>query len=121
MVGTFLVADYLTPALIDLNSDLSQQLSQAFDADNLCQGWTPRSNEPIYLFHNTQDNIVSPANTVNLYNHLMASGATHVTLDTAAYGTFPVLNGHDTGALIFIVNTTNVLAEMLGIEPWNMF
>ncbi|MBR6899732.1 MAG: hypothetical protein IKN29_05520 [Bacteroidales bacterium] len=121
LVGTFLVADYLTPALIDLNSDLSQQLSQAFDADNLCQGWTPRSNEPIYLFHNTQDNIVSPANTVNLYNHLMASGATHVTLDTAAYGTFPVLNGHDTGALIFIVNTTNVLAEMLGIEPWNMF
>lgn len=121
LVGTLLVADYLTPALIDLNSDLSQQLSQAFDADNLCQGWTPRSNEPIYLFHNTQDNIVSPANTVNLYNHLMASGATHVTLDTAAYGTSPVLNGHDTGALIFIVNTTNVLAEMLGIEPWNMF
>ncbi len=118
LVGSNTPTDYLSPSLIDLSSDLSLQLAQAFESDNLCKDWTPRSDEPIYLFHNTQDNIVSPENTTNLYRHLIAAGATQVTLDTAAYGSSASLNGHDTGALYFVIKAINTMCDMLGIEPW---
>ena len=118
LVGSDSPTDYLSQDLIDLGSDLALQLAQAFETDNLCKGWTPRSDEPIYLFHNTQDNIVSPENTANLYRHLTAAGAARVTLDTAAYGSSASVNGHDTGAIYFVIKAINTICDMLGIEPW---
>ena len=120
LVGSNTPTNYLSPSLIDLSSDLALLLAQAFEGDNLCHGWTPRSDEPIYLFHNTQDNIVSPVNTVNLYRHLTTAGATQVTLDTAAYGSSSAINGHDTGAIYFILNAVNAISDMLGIDPWSL-
>ncbi len=121
LIGTGAVASYIAPTLIDLGSDLSQQLAQALATDNLCQGWTPRSDEAIYLFHNTQDDIVPLLNTENLYHFLTAAGATQVTLDTAAYGSSPAVGGHDTGALIFLLNAANIISNILGVEPWPVF
>lgn len=118
MIGTQAVEAYLSPALLDFETELSQRLIQALESDNQCQGWTPRSNESIYLFHNTDDNVVPVVNTVNLYQHLISAGATQVTLDTAAYGSSATVNGHDIGALFFIVNATNIMCNMLGIESW---
>ncbi len=118
MIGTQVAAEYLSPDLTNLETALSLRVAQALEHDNLCQGWTPRSNEPIYLFHNTDDNVVPVVNTVNLYQHLVSAGASQVTLDTAAYGNAAAVNGHDIGALFFIVNATNIMCDMLGIEPW---
>ncbi len=115
LIGTGAVDAYIAPALIDIESDYSSQLVQALESDNLCQGWTPRSDEAIYLFHNTQDNIVPLVNTMNLYRFLTDAGAARVTLDTAAYGSSPTVNGHDTGALYFLIKAANTISGILGI------
>lgn len=115
LIGTGAVAAYIAPALIDLESNLSLQLAQALATDNLCQGWTPRSDEAIYLFHNTQDDIVPLVNTENLYQFLTANGASQVTLDTAAYDSSPTANGHDTGAIFFLIKASNIISNILGI------
>lgn len=115
------LADYLTPAMLNLESDLSQRFISAMETDNLCKGWTPRSNEPIYLFHNTQDNTVPPVNTQNLYQYLTTHGATNVTLDMDDYGGTPILPAHETGAIFFQTHAIQIIAEILGIEPWSIF
>lgn len=117
MIGTNSLSGFLTPALNDLASELSHRVVEALEQDNLCHGWTPRSNERIYLFHNTQDNTVPVVNTEHLYQFLVDHGATDVTLDVADYGT----PGHTTGAVTFINNSIADISQLLGIEPWTLF
>lgn len=118
MIGSLMVNDYITPTLIDLNSPQSQRLLAAMDAENLCHGWTPRSNEYIYLFHNTADITVPAVNSEHLYTFLTSHGATNVNVDIDNYGTLPSLPGHEFGALTFITRVTSQICSILGIEPW---
>ena len=119
-VGTLVVADYVTPTMLDLQSSISQRFLAAMQTDNLCQGWTPRPLEPIYLFHNTQDITVPAVNTTNLYNYLTSHGATNVTLDIDDYGISSLLPAHETGALFFITNSLQSMCQILGIQPWSI-
>jgi hypothetical protein len=121
LINAHSMADYLTPAMLDLETDLSHSMLAAMETDNLCHGWTPRSTEPIYLFHNTQDNTVPPINTVNLYQFLTNHGATNITLDTADYGSSPILPAHETGAIYFQTRSIQIIADILGIQPWSIF
>ena len=121
LINAHSTADYLTPALLDLESDLSKRLMAAMETDNLCKGWTPRSNEPILLFHNTQDITVPPINTQNLYQFLTTHGATNVILDMDDYGSSPVLPAHEAGAVYFQTHAIQIMADILGIQPWSIF
>ncbi len=117
-IGSQSISDYLNPALFDTNSHNSRLLLEAMRSDNLCQGWTPRSDEHIYLFHNTQDITVPTENTVNLYHFLSGHGLDNVVLDTADYGSSPILPAHETGAAPFIVHSLDIMCRTLGVAPW---
>ena len=114
------IADYVTPTMLNLQSDLSQRFIAAMEKDNLCHGWTPRRNEHIYLFHNTKDITVPPVNTTNLYRFLTDNGAVNVTLDIDDYGGTNALPAHETGALYFVMHSVQTIANILGIEPWSI-
>ena len=110
------VSDFFTPAIIDLQSDLAQRFLNAMEADNLCNGWTPRRDEPVVLFHNTQDATVPPVNTENLYRFLIGQGASKVTLDVDDYGNTAALPAHQMGALYFIQHSLERMREMMAAE-----
>ncbi|MBQ6068245.1 MAG: hypothetical protein IJK84_01975 [Bacteroidales bacterium] len=120
-VGSLYVAEYVTPTMLDLQSTLSQRFLSAMQTDNLCQGWTPRPDEPIFLFHNTQDITVPAVNTTNLYHHLTTHGAAHVTLDLDDYGSSPAIPAHETGAIYFLMHSVQSMCQILGIQPWSVF
>jgi len=117
-IGSQVIGDYLNSALFDTNSHNSQLLLQAMNSDNLCHGWTPRNDERIYLFHNTLDITVPVANTANLYQFLSRQGLNNVILDTADYGSSPLMPAHETGAAPFIIRSTDIMCQMLGVTPW---
>ena len=117
-IGSQVIGDYLNSALFDTNSHNSQLLLQAMNSDNLCHGWTPRNDERIYLFHNTLDITVPVANTTNLYQFLSRQGLNNVILDTADYGSSPLMPAHETGAAPFIIRSTDIMCQMLGVTPW---
>ena len=121
MIDAHSIADYVTPTMLDLNSDISQRFLSTLDLDNLCHGWTPRSDEPIYLFHNSQDITVPTTNTLNLYNFLTIHGATQVTLDVDDYGSSPAIPAHETGAVYFMMHSVQTMSTLLGIQPWSIF
>jgi len=121
LVGTTVMTEYLTSQVLDLESDISLSLMEVMDDDNLCQGWSPRSEEPIYLFHNTQDNTVPAVNTTHLYQYLTTHGATQVTLDVDDYGSSPSTPAHETGALFFLLHSISTMCDLLGITQWNVY
>lgn len=120
-VGSLAFAEYVTPTMTDTTTRTAQRYLAAMDQDNLCQGWQPRKDEHILLFHNTQDITVPVENTSNLHHFLLANGAQHVVLDTANYGSTDLLPAHEAGAIFFMIRCVNIMSEILGIEPWNIF
>ena len=117
-VGSLVVADYVTPTMLDIDSPLSQRFLEAMRTDNICQGWTPRGNERILLFHNETDITVPVENTLNMYHFLIDNGVTDVTLDVADYGSSAAMPAHETGAIFFLLTTIRTISDILGIEPW---
>ena len=120
-VGTLAIAEYLHPTLLDTTSALARRFMEAFDSENLCHGWTPRTNEHIMLFHSALDITVPPANSVNLYNVLIAQGVTDVTLDIDDYGAGTSTPAHEASALNFAMGARQKICDLLGIEPWPLF
>ena len=121
MIDAHSIADYVTPTMLDLESDISKRILSILNEDNLCQGWTPRSDEPIYLFHNTQDITVPAINTYNLHQYLTTHGATQVTIDVDNYGSSTAIPAHETGAIYFLMHSVQTISDILGIKPWSIF
>lgn len=101
LVGPLAIADYVYPALLDTTSSRFQELVQAFDSDNLCQGWTPRGTERIMLFHSTQDNTVPVANTHRMYDYLTTHGVQDVDLQLHDIGATATTSAHENAVLTF--------------------
>ena len=120
-VGSLAFAQYVTPTMTDTTSAIAQRYLSAMDSDNLCQGWNPRKDEHMLLFHNTQDITVPVENTTNLHHFLKSKGLDNVVLDTADYGGTELVPAHETGALFFMMRCINIMSEILGIEPWSIF
>ena len=120
LIGSLYVADYVTPTMLDLQSNLSQRFISAMQTDNLCSGWSPRIDEPIYLFHNTRDITVPVVNTLNLHRFLSSQRVANLTLDVADYGTSDAIPAHEMGAIYFMMHTTQSIADILKIEPWSL-
>ena len=120
LIGSLYVADYVTPTMLDLQSNLSQRFISAMQTDNLCSGWSPRIDEPIYLFHNTRDITVPVVNTLNLHRFLSSQRVANLTLDVADYGTSDAIPAHEMGAIYFMMHATQSIADILKIEPWSL-
>lgn len=128
-LATTRIADWMTPDMLDFNSDISRTFMQAFDKDNLTTGWTPRKTERITLVHNTLDTTVPVDNVYNLSNHLKQQGLSVSDDKNNKYnlgnvyvytGAWTLLNtdSHEAGAVWYIIELINTISKHLGISPW---
>ena len=60
----------LNPDILNAESEMFRRFSEAVVKDNLCTGWVPRKEERIFLNCLPQDDVVSSANTLDLYHFL---------------------------------------------------
>ena len=58
LIKTKKTTDICTDAVLNTTSPLSQRFKAAFSADALTNGWTPRSDLDVMLFHDTKDDVV---------------------------------------------------------------
>ena len=121
LIGTQTLTGYIAPTLLDTNTSVSQKVISALDNDNLCKNWTPRRDEKIYLFHNTQDITVPVENTTNLYRYLTSMGVSGTEIDTADYGSSPLLPAHEMGAMFFMKGCVDRMSAIMGVAPWSIF
>ncbi|MBR5029141.1 MAG: hypothetical protein IKX51_07975 [Bacteroidales bacterium] len=119
MMGVATLSQFLTPAMMDLNSDLSRRMLSALDHSNLCQGWTPRGTEQIMLFHNTSDLTVPPVNIEHMNQFLQQHGV-EAELYVNDYGASAAADGHTVGAVYFALIAVNKIAAILEIQPWSI-
>ena len=120
LMGGLSVSQFFTPAMMNFESNLSCRFIQEFEQDNLCNGWTPRADEPILLFHNTSDLTVPPVNTENLALFLQQHGV-EPEVFMSDVGSTAGADGHTIGAVPFSILAINRMAEILQIEPWSIF
>ncbi len=118
MIGTNIIADFVTPDMLDLESPLSKKYFEALEQDNLCKGWTPRKDEHIMLVHHALDITVPPVNTINLYTFLKAQGVEDVQVIAGDFGYFMNYPAHETGALIFATCAVGKVCEILNTNVW---
>ena len=58
LIKTKKTSDICTEAVLDANNPMSRRFREAFQADALTSGWTPRSDFDVMLFHDTKDDVV---------------------------------------------------------------
>ena len=58
LIKTKKTSDICTAAVLDATSPLSQRFKEDFSTDVLTNGWTPRSDFDIMLYHDTKDDVV---------------------------------------------------------------
>lgn len=117
-VGSEQIAAFATPALLNLESDLSKRYFEALDKDNLCKGWTPRKDEKIILVHHEKDRTVPVANAVNMAAFLKAQGVENLTVMVGDFGQLQNLTAHESGAVIFVTTAISEVCKILGISVW---
>lgn len=116
-VGTQTVQQFMSDELRDLESPISQQLMKEFDDDNLCSGWTPRTDEKIFLLHHVKDITVPVQNTKNMEKFLKDNGVkpevmyVEVMMD-------PKLPAHENGAIPLAMMILAKVSNTLQIKPW---
>lgn len=118
MVGTQTIADFATPTMLDLDSDLSQRYMQALEHDNLCKGWTPRKDNHIMLVHHEKDITVPVENTRNLYKFLKDAGVEDVELHDSNYFWLFTQPAHESGAIVMATYAVEKVTKILGIKTW---
>ncbi len=79
LIKTKKTGDVCTEAVLDANSRLSLRFKDAFSADALTSGWTPRSDFDIMLYHDTKDDVVPVDNYYAMKkflddNHIQTEG-----------------------------------------------
>ena len=74
LIKTKKASDVCTAAVLDANSSLSRRFKEAFNADALTSGWTPRSDFDVMLFHDTKDDVVSVENFYAMSKFLKDNG-----------------------------------------------
>ena len=55
--------DIFTDAVLDKDSEITKKLVAAFKKDSILYGWTPATDESIYLYHHTNDETVPVGTT----------------------------------------------------------
>ena len=106
LIVTKKTSDFCTAAVLDANSTLSRRFKQAFSADALTSGWTPRSDFDIMLFHDTKDDVVPVENFYTMSKFLKSKGIkTEEFVDEYSSETVKELGvtNHETSALTFFL------------------
>ena len=126
-IGSEKLADFIQPALLDLNSDLSRRFMDAFEKEDLCKGWQPRKDEQLTIVHNLSDDAVPGVNAEKLIEFLRSQGLT-ITQDSSARGVYDrtgtfgyipgVVDAHQLGSMIFLSTVVGQISNALGIEYW---
>ena len=116
-VGTQVIKEFMSDELRDLNSATSKQLMKEFEDDNLCSGWTPRTDEKIYLVHHSKDITVPVENTKNMEKFLKDNGVKVETLYVDAI-LDPKQPAHENGAIPFAMMTLAKVCKELKINSW---
>ena len=117
-VGSYDIVNFVTPAMLDIESNVSKSFLEVMAKDNLCTGWTPRTDEHIILVQHSKDITVPPANTVNLYNFLKSQGVEDVRLILGNFSKFAGQPAHKTGAIIFATSALVEICTILDIPVW---
>lgn len=63
-----------TPEVLNKDSDIAKKLLGAFEKDSILNGWTPATNESIYLYHHKNDETVTVETTNALKAFLIKNG-----------------------------------------------
>lgn len=110
--------EYVTPDVLDPESEISKQFYAVMDKESLCQGWEPRLGEKITLVHNKADDIVPVENTEKLIHFFREHGVT-VKSRVENFSLIPLIRGpHNMGAVVFILDTLNDICSTLDIRLW---
>lgn len=116
LVGTNDISAFIYSDMMDSDNPYAQQLLEALDSDNLCKGWSPRSDEQLILVHHTLDGAVPAENTSNLAAFLQQQGAMNVEVVMDDFGSYFGLPAHETGAMVFINTAKEWISQHLGIS-----
>ena len=119
LMGVSTLSQFLTPAMMNLNSDLSRRMLTVLNNSNLCQGWTPSPNSQIFLFHNTSDLTVPAVNTERMNQFLVEHGV-EAELILNDFGSSDQADAHTVGAVYFALMAVNKMAAILEIRPWSI-
>ena len=106
LIKTKKTTDLCTAAVLDPNSTLSLRFKEAFRADALTSGWTPRSDFDVMLFHDTEDDVVPVENYYAMMKFLEANNIkTEGNVDEYSSQTIKELGvtNHETSALTFFL------------------
>ena len=128
-VGSGEISAFVTPTMLDLNSDLSKQFMAAFEKDNLSKGWSPRKGDKVLITHNRSDGAVPVVNAEKMYELFLSKGLNVsmksndqpdilVRIDDWGAWTLFNLPAHETGALMFVTATIAKVCDELNIKPW---
>ena len=115
-MGTNDISAFVNSDMMDFNTPYAQQLLEALDSDNLCKGWTPRSDEHLILVHHTLDGAVPAENTSNLAAFMQQQGVQNVEVVMDDFGSYFGMPAHETGAMIFVNTTKEWISQHLGIS-----
>ena len=116
-VATQTVSEFLSDELCDLNTDISKRFINEFQKENLCTGWSPRSNEKIFLLHQKNDATVPIENTKKMVQFLKEKG-----VNVEFYYNDAIidksLGAHENGAIPFAIMAVTKICSELNISPW---
>ncbi len=107
LIKTKKTSDFCTEAVLNTNSSLSRRFKEAFSADALTDGWTPRSDFDVMLFHDTEDDVVPVENFYAMSNFLKSKGIkTEEFVDeySSEYIKEMGVTNHETSAITFFLN-----------------
>ena len=116
-IGSLSIDRYCTAEVIDTTTETARRLLAAFDSDNLCKGWTPRTDEHILLFHSNQDITVPEVCTQHLYDFLTESGVQDVDLQVYDIEGTDEKPAHERAAIFFLMAASRKINEILGLTP----
>lgn len=117
-IGLATISDICTSAVTDFSSSIAQRFLTVMEQDNLCTGWTPRTDEQIILVHHTKDTTVPVVNASKLYQFLKAQGVQNVTYYVGDFGSIKGKPAHESGASIMAMRFINKVCTDLGLFPW---
>ncbi len=106
LIKTKKTSDICTEAVLDASTPMSRRFREAFSADALTSGWTPRSDFDVMLFHDTKDDVVPVDNFYAMSKFLKDHGIkTEEFVDEYSSETIKELGvtNHEVSALTFFL------------------
>lgn len=106
LIKTKKTSDICTEAVLNASTPMSRRFREAFSADALTSGWTPRSDFDVMLFHDTKDDVVPVDNFYAMSKFLKDHGIkTEEFVDEYSSETIKELGvtNHEVSALTFFL------------------